>query len=352
MFLDRLENGFLLYETQHGFVRAEMSFRQRLYLLWTFRHFRQLSMPLLNSHQRELVNELFRRNAGVVLPSDASHSEEAWPVIGVIENFVPLAGDASPVIVSPVMEQERQEECCEDEIAAQIAQIAPERVPVFALPRLAWSKVVTAVGALSLCIVFAGVLHRSHGIPVAQASSQPASRDVNPVATVDFTPSVAPSAIAESSKVVPSLAPTPETVATPVAIKRASISSSTAGSQRRIRTHETAPTAVMTLSREESGIQASRPPMRFAYPIYPKARVRGGVALTARVDSDGVVRSVRVVSGNRALATAAVRAVRRWRYRPYLKDGQAVATETNIFISFIAQDAISMSFPPNWPLSR
>ena len=58
------------------------------------------------------------------------------------------------------------------------------------------------------------------------------------------------------------------------------------------------------------------------------------VALTARVDSDGTVRTVRVVSGNRALAAAAVRAVRQWRYRPYLQDGQPIATETNIAISF------------------
>ena len=70
------------------------------------------------------------------------------------------------------------------------------------------------------------------------------------------------------------------------------------------------------------------------------------------MDSDGTVRTVRVVSGNRALAAAAVRAVRQWRYRPYLKDGLPVATETNIVISFISDDAISMSFPPSIPASR
>jgi protein TonB len=50
------------------------------------------------------------------------------------------------------------------------------------------------------------------------------------------------------------------------------------------------------------------------------------------VDSDGTVRTVRVVFGNRALASAAVRAVRQWRYRPYLQDGQPIETETNIVI--------------------
>jgi protein TonB len=70
------------------------------------------------------------------------------------------------------------------------------------------------------------------------------------------------------------------------------------------------------------------------------------------LDSDGKVRTVKVVTGNRALAAAAVRAVRQWRYRPYLKDGQPVATETNIVISFISNDAISMSFPPSIPVTR
>jgi protein TonB len=65
--------------------------------------------------------------------------------------------------------------------------------------------------------------------------------------------------------------------------------------------------------------------------------------------SDGAVRTVRVVSGNRALAPAAVQAVRQWRYRPYLKDGQPIATETNIVISFFSDDAISMSFPSSIP---
>jgi protein TonB len=70
------------------------------------------------------------------------------------------------------------------------------------------------------------------------------------------------------------------------------------------------------------------------------------------VDPDGAVRCVRMVSGKRALAAAAVRAVRQWRYRPYLKDGQPVATETNIVISLFSDDAISMSFPPSIPAIR
>jgi protein TonB len=92
--------------------------------------------------------------------------------------------------------------------------------------------------------------------------------------------------------------------------------------------------------------------MRFVYPVYRDVRARGVVALTARVNSDGAVGAVAVVSGNHALAAAAVRAVRQWRYRPYLKDGQPVPTETNIIISFISSEAVSMSFPPTIPPSQ
>ncbi len=92
--------------------------------------------------------------------------------------------------------------------------------------------------------------------------------------------------------------------------------------------------------------------MRYVYPDYSDIQARGVVALTAELDSEGKVRSVKVITGNHALAAAAVRAVRQWRYRPYMKDGQPVATETNILISFISSDAISMTFPPSITATR
>jgi outer membrane biosynthesis protein TonB len=54
---------------------------------------------------------------------------------------------------------------------------------------------------------------------------------------------------------------------------------------------------------------------------------------------------VDVLSGNRLLAGAAVRTVRHWRYRPRELNGHAVEAETNIVISFVGDDAVSISFP-------
>ncbi|MGA2334538.1 MAG: TonB family protein [Terriglobales bacterium] len=379
MFLDRLQSGFLLFQTQQGLVRVELSLRQRIYLLWTFRNFRQLSIPLLNSRQRALVNALFRNNAGVVSPSP-----NRLLAIGVVENFVPPPVQIDPLPAQmPVQIKERQEKAVE-----QQTEIVPKPNPVpSSSPRFAWSKLTTTKlatsklapsklamsrlattgGALCLCIVSVVAWHRIEGIPHSQAHNQPRLQQINMIALPDSPHLAKPAAaIAESLAAIdPPAAPPPQSLAAteaavipapinavvPASI-RTSIPTSIPTPKRAIRVRDAASTPNLPLPGQDSGIQASRPPLHFAYPDYPDVSARGVVALTARVDSDGTVRTVRVVSGNRALAAAAVRAVRQWRYRPYFQDGQPVATETNIVISFISDDAISMSFPPSIPAPR
>jgi TonB family protein len=60
-------------------------------------------------------------------------------------------------------------------------------------------------------------------------------------------------------------------------------------------------------------------------PAYPAAasasHVQGEVKLSADVDRDGKVASVRVISGPPLLRVAALDAVQRWRYRPYRSFG-------------------------------
>jgi TonB family protein len=338
VFLDRLQSGFLLFETQQGLVRVELSLGQRIYLLWTFRNFRRLSVPLLNSRQRALVNSLFRNKAGVV-----SHLHKPLPVIGVVENFVP---PSVRIGASPAWKKERQEK-----VVVQRAEIAAKPNPVPpSSPRLAWSRLVTTVGALSLCIISVVAWHRIQGIPGSQANNQPRLQQINAIALPNSPHSAKPAAaIAENPTAIAPSAATAQPLAAPEAGgKPASIVAVIPHPKQEIRVHDAASTPNLRLP-DDSGIQASRPPLRFVYPVYPDVRARGVVALTARVDSDGTVRTVRIVSGDRALAAAAVRAIRQWRYRPYLKDGQPVATETNIVISFLSNDAISMTFPPNIP---
>jgi TonB family protein len=285
-----------------------------------------------------LVDALFRNNAGVV-----SHSHNPLRVIGVVEDFVP---PTVRIGASPAQKKERQEK-----VVAQRAEIAPKPNPfASSSPRVAWSRLATTVGALSLCIISVVAWHRIQGIPGSQAHNQPRLQQIAAIALPNSSHSAKPVAIAERPPAISPSAATAQPIATPeAAVKPASITAVIPTPKQAIRVHDAASAPNLPLSGQDSGIEASRPPLRFVYPVYPDVRARGVVALTARVDSDGTVRTVRVVSGNRALAAAAVRAVRQWRYRPYFKDGQPVATETNIVISFTSDDAISMNFPSQHP---
>ena len=340
VFLDRLESGFLLFQTRQGLVRVELSLWQRIYLLWTFRNFRRLSIPLLNSRQRTLVNALFHNNEGAV-----SHSYDPMLVIGVVENFAPRT---VRTVASPV-KKERQEK-----LVASREEIAPKSNPApSAAPGVAWSRLAITLSALSLGVISVAAWHRMQGIPRSQAMDQPGIQ-INAIEPPDFrhsenSPAIAvhPTAIARATTTAPPPLAVPKDATQPTAIATVIRTP-----KQEIHIPSAASTPNLALSGQDSGIQASRPPLRFFYPNYADVRTRGVVALTAQVDSDGTVRKVRVVSGNRALAGPAVRAVRQWRYRPYLKDGQPVATETNIVISVISDDAISMTFPPNLPASQ
>lgn len=77
-------------------------------------------------------------------------------------------------------------------------------------------------------------------------------------------------------------------------------------------------------------------------PQYPEiartARISGTVELRAIVGRDGRVRSVEVLSGSPLLAPAAEAAVRQWRYRPTLLDGEAVEVETRITVRFVLSE--------------
>jgi TonB family protein len=71
------------------------------------------------------------------------------------------------------------------------------------------------------------------------------------------------------------------------------------------------------------------------YPPEARARnVEGEVVLHAVIDVEGKVSQVQVLSGDDLLAPAAVEAVRQWRYKPMLVDGEARVTDTVITVTF------------------
>ena len=72
---------------------------------------------------------------------------------------------------------------------------------------------------------------------------------------------------------------------------------------------------------------------------YPKIAkqtgAKGTVTLNATIGADGNIKKVKVVSGHPMLANAAVEAVKQWRYRPTLLNGQPVETDTQVLVNFV-----------------
>jgi len=258
--LTKLESGFLLFKTQQGLVAVEPSFWQRVYLLWTFRNFRQLSLPLLNPRQTALINNLFRQHAAVV-----SHEYEPSLQIGVVENFVPpsievgaaLAAktDASPAEIAELPEQlaeqyiappgfpiasapammadvppaVEKEETENEGAGIDRAEFAPGKAldrsfaPIFSWPIVPWLKLASshlraskpeasqpqvsriaifgfaaAIGALSLCLYFIFAFHRIGAVPGSQAH-----RSLPQLSSPDSPSAPEPTPVAENPAPVP-----------------------------------------------------------------------------------------------------------------------------------------------------
>ncbi len=72
-----------------------------------------------------------------------------------------------------------------------------------------------------------------------------------------------------------------------------------------------------------------------SYPADARRRlIQGDVELKVLIDTNGAVKDVTLLSGPPALAPAAIEAVKQWKYKPYLLNGQPVEAETKVTVSF------------------
>jgi TonB family protein len=75
------------------------------------------------------------------------------------------------------------------------------------------------------------------------------------------------------------------------------------------------------------------------YPAQARAnRIQGEVVLHAIIDKEGKISEVQVRSGDDTLAQSAVEAVRQWRYKPMLVDGEPKEVDTIITVKFSLQE--------------
>ena len=77
-------------------------------------------------------------------------------------------------------------------------------------------------------------------------------------------------------------------------------------------------------------------------PTYPplarQARIQGTVILKVQIGKSGDVENVELVSGHPMLAPAAIEAVKQWKYKTYLLNGEPIAVETHVQVSFMLSD--------------
>jgi protein TonB len=76
-------------------------------------------------------------------------------------------------------------------------------------------------------------------------------------------------------------------------------------------------------------VQPSFPPLARA------ARIQGAVRLRATISKTGTIENLSIVSGHPMLVASAIEAVKKWRYRPYLLNGEPIEVETEINVNFL-----------------
>jgi protein TonB len=69
-------------------------------------------------------------------------------------------------------------------------------------------------------------------------------------------------------------------------------------------------------------------------PLARQARIQGAVQLQALISKQGTIENLRVISGHPMLSPSAIDAVKQWRYKPYILNGEPVEVETQITVNF------------------
>jgi periplasmic protein TonB len=78
--------------------------------------------------------------------------------------------------------------------------------------------------------------------------------------------------------------------------------------------------------------------MKEVPPVYPASAMRmhveGAVDLLATISKNGDISAVKVLNGDAQLSHAAVDAVKQWKYKPYLLNGEPVEIQTQVTVKF------------------
>jgi len=242
-----------------------------------------------------------------------------------------------------------------------ISGVAPQPVTVAAVaPRPAPSTALTAKPVSPLSAA------PDSTVPVSAATTHPASAENSPTPKTASTPSTEdtgsrsgkPEASPDSFKpststVTPIKVPTPKAAAPPVIKKTAAtpaatssdapapslagISADNGGTLPNLMGSGTTPTPVLQTTNVSQGLSQGLI-LKKTQPTYPsialQMRIEGPVDLLATISKTGNITAVKILHGDPQLARAALEAVKQWKYKPYLLDGQPVEIQTQITVNF------------------
>jgi protein TonB len=78
--------------------------------------------------------------------------------------------------------------------------------------------------------------------------------------------------------------------------------------------------------------------IRKVQPVYPalarQARIQGTVLLQAQISKTGDIENLQSISGHPMLVPAAIDAVKQWKYKPYILNGEPVEVDTQVTVNF------------------
>ena len=100
--------------------------------------------------------------------------------------------------------------------------------------------------------------------------------------------------------------------------------------------------APLPVAKSSSPVESVTQPailIRRVEPVYPpiarNMHIAGVVRVHITIGADGLVKSMKVTTGNVILAEAAKDAIRQWVYRPATIDGHPTQWETDVEVSFV-----------------
>jgi protein TonB len=93
------------------------------------------------------------------------------------------------------------------------------------------------------------------------------------------------------------------------------------------------PTRVRVSSGVMQGLVVKKVPPQYP-PDAKDQRIQGVVVLQVNIDKEGNVANTELVSGHPLLAPPAIEAVKQWKYRPYLLNGEPIDVVTQVLVNF------------------